>query len=440
MAGPCARPCSGPTAGPPGPCAPTGSSAPGALARLANPLAPGMTGPMLKWVAEHEPRTYPEARWALQPKDWLRARLTGEFHAEPSDASATLLYDVMGDRWDLEVVSALGLDAGLLAPLLPSAGAPAGHLTAEAEPSWGCPRASPSRPGPPTRRRRPWAAGSAAGRHPADRRHRRAGHPAADRTGQPGGRRDQPVPVGDSGRLVPDGRHRQRGAQPQLGAGDHERQPGRSCTRAPIIRARHTTRSSSRTCRGNGHRTAIRRSAAPGPRCRWPTTGPRSCGARWKEPRSRSATRWTPCSGSIARRSCGWPAGAPWPPAGGSCSRMCWGCRCTPWTCPRRPAGARPCSGPAPPACSVSSDIQGPLAPPARLVAEPDPAMAAGPRGTPRPVPAHRLSSQSYRRRRRAGRRAPRRRGRGSMTVLTAETLAPAERRGVRSPLRSPRR
>jgi xylulokinase len=112
---------------------------PGAMARLANPLAPGMTGPMLKWIAEHEPRTYAEARWALQPKDWLRARLTGEVHAEPSDASATLLYDVIGDRWDLEVVSALGLEAGLLAPLLPSAGAPAGHLTAEAGTALGLP-------------------------------------------------------------------------------------------------------------------------------------------------------------------------------------------------------------------------------------------------------------------------------------------------------------
>ncbi len=110
-----------------------------ALARLANPLAPGMTGPMLVWIAENEPRTYTEARWALQPKDWLRARLTGEIHAEPSDASATLLYDVMGDRWDLEVVGALGLEAGLLAPLLPSAGAPAGHLVTEAATNLGLP-------------------------------------------------------------------------------------------------------------------------------------------------------------------------------------------------------------------------------------------------------------------------------------------------------------
>jgi xylulokinase len=114
-----------------------------ALARLANPLAPGMTGPLLMWIAEHEPRTYTEARWALQPKDWLRARLTGEVHAEPSDASATLLYDVMGDRWDREVVSALGLDASLLAPLLPSAGAPAGYLAAGAGTELGLPAGIP---------------------------------------------------------------------------------------------------------------------------------------------------------------------------------------------------------------------------------------------------------------------------------------------------------
>src|SRR5439155_6207153 len=116
---------------------------PAALARLANPLAPGMTGPLLMWVAEHEPRTYRGARWALAPKDWLRARLTGEIHAEPSDASASLLYDVPGDRWDLEVVGALGLEAGLLASVLPSAGAPAGHLTAAAAAELGLPAGIP---------------------------------------------------------------------------------------------------------------------------------------------------------------------------------------------------------------------------------------------------------------------------------------------------------
>jgi xylulokinase len=116
---------------------------PGALARLANPLSPGMAGPLLLWIAEHEPRSYAAARWALQPKDWLRARLTAEFHAEPSDASGTLLYDVPGDRWDLAAVSALGLDARLLAPLLPSSGAPAGRLIPAAAAELGLPAGIP---------------------------------------------------------------------------------------------------------------------------------------------------------------------------------------------------------------------------------------------------------------------------------------------------------
>ncbi len=114
-----------------------------ALERLANPLFPGMAGPMLAWVAAHEPSVYASARWALSPKDWLRARLTGEFHAEPSDASATLLYDVAGGRWDLAVVSALGLDAGQLAPLLPSGAAVAGRLTAGAAAELGLPAGLP---------------------------------------------------------------------------------------------------------------------------------------------------------------------------------------------------------------------------------------------------------------------------------------------------------
>ena len=114
-----------------------------ALDRLANPLAPGMAGPLLMWIAEHEPRSYAAARWALQPKDWLRARLTGEFYAEPSDASGTLLYDVPGDRWDLAAVSALGLDTRLLAPLLRSSGALAGRLTSGAAGELGLPAGIP---------------------------------------------------------------------------------------------------------------------------------------------------------------------------------------------------------------------------------------------------------------------------------------------------------
>jgi xylulokinase len=98
--------------------------------KLANPPAVGMAGPSLLWLRDHEPGVYASARWALQPKDWLRLRLTGEVATEASDASATLLYDLRSDGWDYPVVETLGLRPGLLAPLVASANV-AGTLTRE---------------------------------------------------------------------------------------------------------------------------------------------------------------------------------------------------------------------------------------------------------------------------------------------------------------------
>jgi xylulokinase len=97
--------------------------------RLANPLSPGMAGPLLLWVRRNEPAAYERAHAALLPKDWLRHRLTGgEFATDPSDASATLLWDVPGDGWAEDVVTKVGLDAALLPPVRPS-GARAGALS-----------------------------------------------------------------------------------------------------------------------------------------------------------------------------------------------------------------------------------------------------------------------------------------------------------------------
>src|SRR5919112_3398050 len=104
--------------------------------RLANPPAVGMAGPSLLWLRDQEPGVFTSARWALQPKDWLRLRLTGEAAAEPSDASATLLYDLRSDGWDYPVVQALGLRPDLLAPLVAS-GEVAGKLAKEAAGSLG---------------------------------------------------------------------------------------------------------------------------------------------------------------------------------------------------------------------------------------------------------------------------------------------------------------
>ena len=89
--------------------------------RLANPPATGMMGPSLLWVREHEPDVYRVAAHVLLPKDYLRMTLTGEVSSEPSDASGTLLYDVVDDCWYLELLEALGVESSLLPPLCPSA-------------------------------------------------------------------------------------------------------------------------------------------------------------------------------------------------------------------------------------------------------------------------------------------------------------------------------
>src|SRR5918995_5093179 len=124
--------------------------------RLANPPSVGMAGPSLLWLRDNEPGNYASARWALQPKDWLRMRLTGEVAAEPSDASATLLYDLPADDWSHAAVDHLDLRAELLAPLVSSADV-AGKLTAEAAEELGLPRGLPvaagaARPGRPPAR------------------------------------------------------------------------------------------------------------------------------------------------------------------------------------------------------------------------------------------------------------------------------------------------
>ncbi|CAB3746964.1 xylulokinase [Paraburkholderia humisilvae] len=95
-----------------------------------NPVAPGMAGPLLRWVAQHEPEPVERARWALQPKDWLRVALGGEVATDPSDACATALAEPTG-VWDVALLDRLGLPRTWFAALAPSF-AMSGVLSAEA--------------------------------------------------------------------------------------------------------------------------------------------------------------------------------------------------------------------------------------------------------------------------------------------------------------------
>ncbi|PRG03609.1 carbohydrate kinase [Burkholderia ambifaria] len=106
-----------------------------------NPVAPGMAGPLLRWLAAHEPQALQAARWAVQPKDWLRIALGGDVAADPSDACATALATPDG-AWDTALIDALGLPADRFAPVQASS-ARCGVLAETAATALGLPAGVP---------------------------------------------------------------------------------------------------------------------------------------------------------------------------------------------------------------------------------------------------------------------------------------------------------
>ena len=109
---------------------------------LGNPPATGFTAPSLMWVKEHDARAYRSAAKVCLVKDYVRLRLTGAWATDPSDASATLLFDTFRREWSDEVLDALELDGALLPPVRES-GDVAGELIREAAASLGLPRGTP---------------------------------------------------------------------------------------------------------------------------------------------------------------------------------------------------------------------------------------------------------------------------------------------------------
>lgn len=91
------------------------------LSELGSPAVSGFAATSLRWVAEHEPDVLARAVFALQPKDWLRARLGGAVVTEPSDASGTLLANVASSTWNDDAIAWTGAARELLPPIIGSA-------------------------------------------------------------------------------------------------------------------------------------------------------------------------------------------------------------------------------------------------------------------------------------------------------------------------------
>jgi len=77
------------------------------------PRLEGFTLPKVIWLRKNEPAAFERLRKVVLPKDFIRYRLTDTLATEPSDASATLMYDTKNLRWSEPIMSAMNLDMSL---------------------------------------------------------------------------------------------------------------------------------------------------------------------------------------------------------------------------------------------------------------------------------------------------------------------------------------
>jgi len=81
---------------------------------VSNPALEGFTLPKVLWLRNHEPEAFRLVATVMLAKDYIRYRLTGELATEPSDASATLMYDTARLRWSKEILDAMDLNGSLM--------------------------------------------------------------------------------------------------------------------------------------------------------------------------------------------------------------------------------------------------------------------------------------------------------------------------------------
>lgn len=79
-----------------------------------NKALPGFTAPKILWLRENEPENYKKIFKILLPKDYVRYMLSGIFATEVSDASGTILLDIVKRNWSEEILKGLEIGRGLL--------------------------------------------------------------------------------------------------------------------------------------------------------------------------------------------------------------------------------------------------------------------------------------------------------------------------------------
>jgi xylulokinase len=107
-----------------------------------NRMLVGYTGGKILWMQRHEPELFARLTTVLNPKDYLRLRLTGEIATEVSDASGTGLFDVRARVWATALMERVGIDPALMPPVFESQMI-SGRITVAAADVFGLPAGTP---------------------------------------------------------------------------------------------------------------------------------------------------------------------------------------------------------------------------------------------------------------------------------------------------------
>ena len=109
-----------------------------------NGMLTGYTAGKILWMRKEEPENYRRTKLVLNPKDYIRYRMTGEVCTEVSDASGTGLFDVEHRVFSETLLKKLDLPCDLFAPCAESTDI-AGKTTIELEKLTGLPQGHPWR-------------------------------------------------------------------------------------------------------------------------------------------------------------------------------------------------------------------------------------------------------------------------------------------------------
>lgn len=74
----------------------------------------------IMWIKDNEPARFKRIYKVLQAKDFIAARMTGNFYTDYSDASGTNLFDLNNLTWSDEIIEAAGLSKDILPEAVPS--------------------------------------------------------------------------------------------------------------------------------------------------------------------------------------------------------------------------------------------------------------------------------------------------------------------------------